>query len=535
MAYIAPNSTVEFFGDIGLSPNYENTLYFDSVQAKDNYFNGLQKITTATALSYNRAERGFFKVEKPMSQLINAGYIRFKNTSFEDKWFYAFVKNVEYVNNITTQVNFELDVMMTWMGAFALGMCFIERQHTLGDGIGANICYENLSLGEYVCEGSSQTAFFSEYRIAVYRAMSQSDASSITAEIAMKQGTCVPLYVTYYVYSLEGVRSMLSDLQTLVTANRGDEIVAIKLVPYRWGYSENIIQDNFTVDKPYNGSSAWGDFVPHNNKLYCFPYKYLRVENCEGKEVDYKYEYFNVLPDAVDTENLMSWFKIIGTSCTPETEVMCYPVNYEGVGDNISKAITMQDFPTIAWNIDGYKAYIAQRDSTLFSNIIASATISGTAGAITGGPIGAAIGAGAGVLYGSKQLLSDNAKKILDILSNGELPATAPSQTKGTLSSNMLVQSRLKNFIFKKMCITKNYAMMIDNYFDMYGYAIRQHGVPNMNARPNWTYVKTIGCVVHGNLPSDDGAKIEDIFDNGVRFWKNHINIGNYSLNNAPA
>ena len=94
---------------------------------------------------------------------------------------------------------------------------------------------------------------------------------------------------------------------------------------------------------------------------------------------------------------------------------------------------------------------------------------------------------------------------------------------------------RTKNFYFTKMCITKNYAMMIDNFFDMFGYAIRQHNVPNMNARPNWTYVKTVGCSVSGNLPADDGAAIEKIFDKGVRFWKNHNNIGNYSLNNAAS
>ena len=56
--------------------------------------------------------------------------------------------------------------------------------------------------------------------------------------------------------------------------------------------------------------------------------------------------------------------------------------------------------------------------------------------------------------------------------------------------------------------------------------------------------VVTIGGI-HGVVAStkehtiivkvDDGAKIEQIFDNGVRFWKNHANIGNYSLNNSPA
>jgi hypothetical protein len=84
------------------------------------------------------------------------------------------------------------------------------------------------------------------------------------------------------------------------------------------------------------------------------------------------------------------------------------------------------------------------------------------------------------------------------------------------------------------MCITKNYASMIDDYFTMYGYAVRNTLTPNMNARANFTYVKTKGCIVHCNCPAEDARAIEEMFDNGIRFWKNHNNIGNYNLPNAP-
>ena len=116
----------------------------------------------------------------------------------------------------------------------------------------------------------------------------------------------------------------------------------------------------------------------------------------------------------------------------------------------------------------------------------------------------------------------------------GSLPARMPDQTRGRAESDIMMQSGLKYFWFRKMSITKNYAMMIDSFFDMYGYAIRQHGIPNMNARPHWTYVKTIGCLVEGAIPADDASTIEDIFNKGVRFWKNLNEMGNYSLNNAP-
>ena len=74
----------------------------------------------------------------------------------------------------------------------------------------------------------------------------------------------------------------------------------------------------------------------------------------------------------------------------------------------------------------------------------------------------------------------------------------------------------------------------IDDYFNMYGYATHKVKVPNIGSRPEWNYVKTIGCSIYGELPSDDARAIEGIFDRGIRFWKTPAHIGNYGYNNSP-
>ena len=557
MAYIVPDGVVQFYGDLGLSPNYENTLYFSSVSAKDNYFSGLTPITTATALTYSRAERGFIRVEKPMSTMINVGYMRFKNTSFENKWFYAFVKNVEYINNITTQVNFELDVMMTWMGTFQLHQCFVERQHTLSDAIGSNIASEGLALGNYVTE--TETWYPpSSYVVMLYKTYNkdkdESDPLNPTLQPtdALTQGTYVPIISFAYPLDSTNFQALQGYLDRLTVENRIDEVIALKLVPEEWttlGANVPHRANNIQIAKPYSqiGGSS---YVPKNNKLFTFPFKYLEVDNCEGQKSVYKYEYFNHVPDmaSVGTCN----FDVLGTACTPEVNVMCVPLSYNNEARAYDESITMKDFPALAWNVDAYKAYIAQRDSTMFGDLLAPLVAGGVLGAVQGavqggvatasvpGAIGGAIG---GALLGSSQsamanfghgasgqLLSDT----LNELRGNDLPARMPNETRGTLSSNLMVQDRKKGFWFRYKSITKNYAIMIDDFFTMYGYAIRQVMTPRMDARPNWTYVKTRGCTVHGNLPADDGARIENIFDSGVRFWRNHNNIGNYSLPNAP-
>lgn len=545
MAYIPPNSTVEIFGDLGLSPTHDDTLYFASTSAKDSYFSALNKLGTYSNLSYSRRNRGVIRIQASMSTLVGASYMRFKNTSFENKWFYAFVTAVEYVNNVTTDIFFEVDVIMTWMGAFTLGQCYVERQHVTNDSIGANIADEGLKCGEYVCEGSSTTAFFGDYNIVLFRTWNkEKEPGAIVYQLT--QGLYVPLVANYYPFTQQGANDLQNKIDELIADNRADEIVTIKLIPYHYSNNPTIETDTFTVEKPY--SSVVG-YVPKNNKLFCYPYKYLEVQDCENNAVAYKYEYFNTLPDATSTG--YAYFSIQGSGRTPEVNIMCIPYNYNGLEYDYEHATSMSNFPTIPWNVDGYKAYLAQRDSTLFGDAISGMLVGGLNGAVTGAmggnvsgivhpktlmtpEIGAITGAVGGAISGlskpAKTILSDT----INDLASGILPARFPNTMRGTLSSNLLSQARTKNFYFRKMCITKNYASMIDDYFTMYGYAVRNTLTPNMNARPNFTYVKTKGCIVHCNCPAEDARAIEEMFDNGIRFWKNHNNIGNYNLPNAP-
>lgn len=541
MAYIQPNSTVEFFPDIGLTGNYDDTIYFPDLTTKDTYFQNLSKIATVTSLSYVRENRGFIRVERPMSTMYRVGYMRYRNTNFENKWFYAFVRSVNYINNITTEVEFEMDVMMTWMGVFTLKQCFIERQHTMTDTIGANITPENLALGDYVCEGSSMTAFFGSYQVGFYKIFNpEKDAPLGIAGIT--QGTCLPLLVDFYDLDSSGVQALderLNGTDGLVRKNRSDEILGMKLVPEHWcdvGDSTPPV-DTFSVTKPYSTISG---YTPKNKKLFTFPYKYLEVENCEGDNVAYKYECFNTLPGSQSSGE--AYFQIMGTSCTPEINIMCTPKDYNGEQYAWDDSISMKNFPNVAWMADMYKAYVAQRDSTIFGNTLTKAIAGMATGTLTGaklgGPGGAIAGAATGALSGGASAImpaiSDEINEMIN--RDYDLPARFPASLKGNVDSNLMVQSANKNFYFRRMSITSPMAQIIDHYFDMYGYAIKQHGIPNMHARPYYTFVKTKGCVVEGNLPSDDARSIENIFDHGVRFWKeSHVNIGNYNVNNAPS
>ena len=89
-----------------------------------------------------------------------------------------------------------------------------------------------------------------------------------------------------------------------------------------------------------------------------------------------------------------------------------------------------------------------------------------------------------------------------------------------------------QQFYQSRVHITAEYAEIIDDFFTMYGYTCKKVKVPNRSARPKWNYTKTNGCVVKGKAPADSVRKICSIYDNGITFWKNASEVGNYSLNN---
>lgn len=537
MAYIAPDGVVEIFGDISLAPGQEDTLYFASTSAKDSYFSGLTKLASFSALSYTRRERGYIRVERNISGLYNACYMRYRNSSFENKWFYAFIKSANYINNATTELEFEIDIMMTWMGSFSLAQCFIERQHTVGDAIGANIADEGLETGEYITESRSQSGIFTPY---VYCVLSSVDSSGGNVDGNEYTGVYSGLRMETF-GSVQGVNDYLAGI---TDKGKIDAVNCILMLPTMAQDARNDADEStggtrplnypISIQKPYTTIAG---YTPRNKKLFCYPYKCLTVYNSEGDSIDYMYEYFNTLPDQQSTGDCT--FNITAVM-NAQPVVTLIPQHYKGEQPNYAEQISMNDWAACAFNIDSWKAYWAQNKSAITTSLsgmaigsamdLLSGAVSTTAAVALGNPTGAMLNAASGFRTTVNNLLSINS--ALGKLNDKK---RMPNISHGNQVTDYMTAARVKDFYFIRKSITKNYAMMIDNYFDMYGYAIKQRGVPNMNARPNWTYVKTIGCVVHGNMPSDDARAIEEMFDSGVRFWKNHANIGNYNLSNSPA
>ena len=95
-------------------------------------------------------ENGRIRLELPIKYALRCNYIIYRNTAFNNKYFYAFVTGVSYVNNETSDLTWQLDIMQTFLFDYSLKECFIERQHVSDDRLGANLVPEGLDIGELV-------------------------------------------------------------------------------------------------------------------------------------------------------------------------------------------------------------------------------------------------------------------------------------------------------------------------------------------------------------------------------------------------
>ena len=59
------------------------------------------------------------------------------------------------------------------------------------------------------------------------------------------------------------------------------------------------------------------------------------------------------------------------------------------------------------------------------------------------------------------------------------------------------------------------------------------HGNVMVSGNGTTDVVKTVGATVTGSVPADDMKKICSIYDNGITFWKNGSEVGQYNLDNT--
>ena len=536
-----PEINIYLCSGVRLNSSYNHSIYFEDRAKQRAYFSG-KVVKTLTAYSYVRRS-WTLKVEATLIEAVKWNYLFFHYPD-DDRYYYYFINKVEYVNDSTVELTLELDLLQTYLFDVSFGDCLIEREHVDDDTIGKHTVSEGLDAGELRYKESHFLTDLTDYVIMIMATFNPmtvtSSASAVTGgDIYGNVYSALGIYAVPYDKRdhLSNKLSRLSEWKLI------DGIVSMWVFPkaliklegdQQWTDDIWCFNVGNTKDKNYKFafSRAIGGYTAKNRKLYTYPFNLIEVSNNCGSSVTYRFEYL------MDDDGAISFD--VYSALSPDSGMRCVPSNYlDGAFANGNDhSINLPAFPTCAWSSDTYKIWLAQNQHSVETQK-ATSIVGAAAGAasIIGGvamiATGAGAAVGAGMVGGGVLGIVNSGIQYQDAIATQDSAEKSSPQAHGNFSPTINAAVGFHTFTIAQRQITVERAKIIDDYFTVYGYKVNRIGKPPKHNRKAFTYVKTIGCHAYGNITNEDITKIQSIYDNGITWWVNGDQIGNYSLDNA--
>lgn len=517
--YIAPNSTIRIINTIPFNSLYRDTIYFDSKDDQQAYFQNKTKYIV-NKCSYVRENT--IKVQIKADNLNNCNYLAFLNTAYGTKWFYAFINKVRYINDTTSEIEYEIDVLQTWHFDYTLRNCFVEREHSKADTYAYQAVAENFDLGDsYICE-KQQDFDLSDMSVAML--VSQYSDESLKTVGQVFNGVFSRLGVTFGVngkqFALNDsscVQALNDEIDKYVEKGKSNAILQLYQYPTRIlkrGGSGSVEPYTESIQCLCDKVQTVDGYAPRNLKLLNYPYKFLRFSNNMGTQNILKYENFTT--QAIN-------FYLQGVVMT-KPNVMLSPQNYLNESVNYDMGISITNFPACAFSNDAYQEWINNNQNATVTSTVTSALLGLGGGLASANPVVGLATAGAGI-----------ASNVANLVAKQQDIKNQSSSVSGAIQADCLLTGTNRfGYSFYRMSIKNEIAKVIDDYFDKFGYASHRLKTPNRKVRESWTYTKTVGASINGRVPNEDMLKICDIYDKGITFWVNGKTVGDYSVSNNP-
>ena len=559
--YVEPSTDVYILKNCPLESSYEHTVIFESKEKQEQYFLSLAKYHPTAGdqhhkATYQRVNLNALKIELPVEKLYDCNYMMFRNEYFENKWFYAFITSVEYVNNRTSLINYYIDVMQTWFFEAKLGECFVEREHVYDDRIGANTVPENLEMGDMIYHYMDKADDFSwkkgDYYIEIITTFNK-DGSKDSSQAGLIGGVYSGLNYLYY----DSVEDATAFLQAVVEQSGEDAVIAVYMIPkqittYK-GQGCRKQRGSVSIKYATSWEYDWIDNSkdgyekgkttkakkPKNNKIYTYPFTTIICNNMVGGLIEYKPELVNfqatnghdetgapkytTREEYLDTKKERFYYSLEGLAGAPPTCLMM-PMHYNGQENCRNEQLTIDNFPQCAFVTDTYRSWVAMN--------YRSYNVAGIGSLITGG-LGAITSAFQRNIGGVFNNIAGAGLTIAEQVAEKEKAKILPNKAHGMTAPTLAMGNDSLGFRFYCAHPRPEMAKRIDDYFERYGYQVNENKIPNRDVRPHWCYTKTANCVIIGDLPDDDKQKIIAVYNRGITFWKKPEEIGNYELDNT--
>lgn len=515
-----------------------NQINFANATNQYNYFSSLPKLAIDNC-TYQRHD-DVMRLPYHIDDIIQYNYVMYRNEAYGNKWFYAFITNMEYSSDHMTFVYIKTDVFQTWQFDLTYMKSFVEREHVNDDTFGLHTVPEGLEYGDYIVNSYAS----SNYAINIANCYLIAQVSELCEAMYSVYGDGNRIYngvpqgcwlIGFSLSDSTAYQNFNNFVRSYDAENLSEAIVSVGIVPKAMIPGEPVILsfdtkygfDAFRVPssntattlttQSFARQTTLNGYTPKNNKMLCSPYNYLLVTNNGGSDVAYAWEEFSS-----STAN----FNIIG-ALTQGCDIKMIPTNYKSTDGSggWEWAITSQKFPMVSWNSNFYLNWVAVNGK--YQEVQAGLTGLSFATNLIGGMASGNVGQMVGSLGGLAQSVANQAQQIREA-------KMTPDSAKGNTNTGDLNFTHEKSkFTGYKMSIKAEYARIIDDYFTAFGYKVNAFKVPNITGRRYWNYVHTVGANIEGNVPQADMDEIKGLFDRGITIWHDTAHYLDYTQNNT--
>ena len=512
----------------------KNQITFSSKEAQENYFKSLPYLAVEASM-YQRKDDSI-RYPDYFDELLEYNYVMYQNENYSDKWFYAFITDIVYMNDNCTRLEITTDVFQTWQFDLEYKPSFVIREHTNDDTIGANTIEENLDIGDIVTINHSGIRYsISGCKVVI---MSTYDPYNDTrfASVLPYNGTIFGCMMWAFdsntTAGMQAIKDFILTTSQHIDVNSAIQGIFMCPTELLSGHIDtndhNKITGSFTVYEnietyyPYGSSQGYQDYTPRNNKCYCWPYHFLEVTNSNGEKQQYKIEDFQKddRGNILFTNYMALQVGISGRLC---------PTNYKGTVPSLYNndvGVTLSKFPTCQWSSDYYTNWLTQNSVNRFKNALGVA--SSVMMPINMDPTKSVDKFANGMSKGIS-----TANSIAGIISSYDSAKLQGNQTSGDNSGDVSFSMGANGYTFLEKRSKLENLRVIDNYFTMFGYKTNLLKVPNITGRSNWNYVETQNINIIADIPQKDLDTIKQMFNNGLTLWHTTTYFLDYSRTNS--
>ena len=437
MSVITPNSQIKLYSGVEITDGLE--MVFKSKAGQNAYFNSKLKASNVTCTYIKKT--GKCRIEFPTSTVSQCNFISFTNASFENVTFYARVTNWEYVNNVTSDIMYEIDWFQTYMFNVEYKDAKIEREHLSEDdfqaleknpwktgiyemeteeglavdknmlyfpivgtedgdtmySIDVGDLYAVMQLSPYETDDTTLDELLTENTSGFYSPKdnlihvgSKGESPAPAAIQYMKFPN--PNYIAFFQMSKinnEGQLGLANVVKTLTVNNASHNIIALYAIPK--GYIKSFVTANSPVSDYPIFKVKTPDFSKYvNKKLYRAPYQFIEL-HLANEVKEYQYENFVLNATGENAETEVEFDVVASLENIPMLAIIPRSYKY-APGDglmsqlNVDERIEYKNIPHISYNIDDYSSFLGSQyqsaltksDNEIYATEINSSAALGT-------------------------------------------------------------------------------------------------------------------------------------------------------------